>query len=102
MNGGRQGWLVWDDRDRLGLATLSTSDGFVAAFPTKREAAADAVRRYKNWLLSSQARVQDLVPLLAYHDLACWCPVGEPCHADVLLALANEGSSSSLSKAGSA
>jgi len=24
------------------------------------------------------------------HDLACWCPVdGEPCHADVLLELAN-------------
>ena len=23
------------------------------------------------------------------HDLACWCPVGQPCHADVLLKLAN-------------
>ena len=22
-------------------------------------------------------------------DLACWCPPGQPCHADVLLALAN-------------
>lgn len=22
-------------------------------------------------------------------DLACWCPLDEPCHADVLLALAN-------------
>lgn len=22
-------------------------------------------------------------------DLACWCPVGKPCHADVLLELAN-------------
>ena len=26
---------------------------------------------------------------LAGHDLACWCPLGQPCHADVLLALAN-------------
>jgi hypothetical protein len=24
-------------------------------------------------------------------DLACWCPLSEPCHADVLLELANEG-----------
>ena len=23
-------------------------------------------------------------------DLACWCPLGQPCHADVLLELANE------------
>ena len=24
-------------------------------------------------------------------NLACWCPIGSPCHADVLLAMANEG-----------
>lgn len=23
-------------------------------------------------------------------DLACWCPLDQPCHADVLLLLANE------------
>lgn len=23
-------------------------------------------------------------------DLACWCPLDQPCHADVLLKLANE------------
>jgi hypothetical protein len=26
---------------------------------------------------------------LAGKDLACWCPLDQPCHADVLLALAN-------------
>ena len=24
-------------------------------------------------------------------DLACWCPLDQPCHADVLLELANSG-----------
>lgn len=24
-------------------------------------------------------------------DLACWCPLDQPCHADVLLAIANPG-----------
>jgi hypothetical protein len=24
-------------------------------------------------------------------DLACWCPLNQPCHADVLLELANPG-----------
>jgi len=23
-------------------------------------------------------------------DLACWCPMGQPCHADILLELANK------------
>lgn len=24
------------------------------------------------------------------HDLACWCPLDQPCHADVLLRWANQ------------
>ena len=30
-----------------------------------------------------------LAPLRG-HNLACWCKLDEPCHADVLLRLANE------------
>lgn len=26
---------------------------------------------------------------LSKHDLACWCPLTSPCHADILLRLAN-------------
>ena len=29
------------------------------------------------------------VTTLAGHDLACWCPLDQPCHADVLLELSN-------------
>ena len=29
------------------------------------------------------------LPELRGHDLACWCPLGVECHADVLLAWAN-------------
>lgn len=28
--------------------------------------------------------------VLAGHDLACWCPLDQPCHADVLLRIAND------------
>lgn len=31
---------------------------------------------------------------LAGKDLACWCPLNKPCHADVLLELANEAGQS--------
>lgn len=33
----------------------------------------------------------DLVEMLRGKNLACWCKPGEPCHADVLLRLANGG-----------
>jgi hypothetical protein len=37
------------------------------------------------WVLEQHASLDKLVGL----DLGCWCPLDEPCHADVLLALAN-------------
>lgn len=38
-------------------------------------------------LLKSQP---DALAPLRGKDLACWCRIGEPCHADVLLKAANE------------
>lgn len=32
---------------------------------------------------------RDVQQALAGRDLACWCPTAEPCHADVLLEIAN-------------
>lgn len=46
-----------------------------------------------NWSLvrfaAEVAVLLDLEPLRG-KDLACWCKPGEPCHADVLLELANQ------------
>ena len=33
----------------------------------------------------------EAVASLRGRDLACWCPLDQPCHADVLLELANRG-----------
>ena len=50
---------------------------------------ADAVALYRADLLAQLTRgACDLTPLRG-HDLACWCPLDQPCHADVLLELAN-------------
>jgi hypothetical protein len=32
---------------------------------------------------------QDIREQLRGKDLACWCPLNQPCHADVLLEIAN-------------
>ena len=52
---------------------------------------AEAVRRFEQELLQMPhaARERFLAPLRG-KDLWCYCPLGEPCHADVLLRWANE------------
>lgn len=63
------------------------------------EAAADAVEYYRLWLIEGTDYVSetpnpppdedDIRRELRGHDLACWCAPGQPCHADVLLEIAN-------------
>lgn len=38
---------------------------------------------------AARAAILDALPRLRGKNLACWCRPGEPCHADVLLELAN-------------
>lgn len=59
------------DRDNAG--TLTLTDPAMAAFLFRRY-----VEHYK----------VDLTELRGL-DLACWCPLDQPCHGDVLLELAN-------------
>lgn len=53
---------------------------------------AEAVRRYRQDLLAGRlaVTVEDVQQELRGRDLACYCPLDGPCHADVLLAIANE------------
>ena len=64
---------------------------FVGHFSTKLSATRQAVDLYAlhtgpmgNFEIES-----DELDVLRGHDLACWCPLDQPCHADVLLELAN-------------
>lgn len=52
-----------------------------------------AARDFELWLevtVEGQAVASFARMLLRGKDLACWCPLDEPCHADVLLRVANE------------
>lgn len=57
-----------------------------------------AARAYYNWITDCLIRrdmhgppptLEEIRRELRGKDLACWCPLDEPCHADVLLDLAN-------------
>lgn len=72
---------------------------------TDQEARQVCVDAFRTWLTGSGAvedwgpgpdeehrrRYLASLPELAGHDLACWCPLDGPCHADVLLDLADDG-----------
>lgn len=65
--------------------------GSVWRFPNRPEAIAGSIKLYRAWLdLPGQASLRARIPLLRGRDLACFCPAGQPCHADVLLELANQ------------
>lgn len=51
--------------------------------------AEEAVESYRNSLLADPDYVAALTAELGGRDLACYCPVGAPCHGDVLLAIVN-------------
>ena len=53
---------------------------------------AEAVRHYRDDLFAGRlaVTVEDVRRELRGRDLACYCPRDEPCHADVLLDVANE------------
>jgi hypothetical protein len=52
---------------------------------------AESVRRYRDDLLAGRLAitVADVECELGGRDLACYCPLDAPCHADVLLEIAN-------------
>ena len=49
----------------------------------------EAVEKYRAYVLSEPGMLTEVRRWLVGADLMCWCRIGEPCHADVLLALAN-------------
>ncbi|MEM1207737.1 MAG: DUF4326 domain-containing protein [Planctomycetota bacterium] len=49
----------------------------------------EAVRLYREYLARQPKLVERIKRELKGKDLACWCPLDQPCHADVLLEVAN-------------
>ncbi|MCP2265546.1 DUF4326 domain-containing protein [Promicromonospora thailandica] len=59
---------------------------------TRGEALANAVRCYRLRVTNPKSYAwEEIRAELAGRDLACWCPLDQPCHADVLLEIANGG-----------
>jgi hypothetical protein len=73
-------WTVANAR----LAGFGGSDGHLRAM---------AVSLFRNGCarcLPAVAGIMERVDELRGKNLACWCPLDQPCHADVLLEIANQ------------
>jgi hypothetical protein len=77
-------WIIW------GL------EGFPRGYPDHVTGfnQSDVVELYERWILGEYrwmaiAQPPDITPLIG-KDLACWCPLDKPCHADVLIKLLTE------------
>ena len=49
------------------------------------------VKKYRQMLEYHYPIKRQMIEELRGKNLACWCPLDQPCHADVLLELANGG-----------
>jgi hypothetical protein len=54
-------------------------------YPVEQYGLDESLRRYEADLAGRAAEVR---ADLGGKDLACWCPLDQPCHADILLAVA--------------
>jgi len=56
---------------------------------TSPEGRAAAVEAFRLWVTAHPDYATAVRAELAGKALACWCPLTKPCHADVLLSIAN-------------
>lgn len=87
---GQDGWCVQLPDD--GGTTVGFGPHVCPGGTTRLAAAQEAVRLYAEteveYELGSLTRA-DIRTELAGKNLSCWCPLDQPCHADVLLEVAN-------------
>ena len=83
-----KGWRMPENAVYVGRPTKWGNPYLISDGHTRQE----AVDLYRGYWQSELALCSDNYADLEFlrgKDLACWCPLDQPCHADVLLELAN-------------
>lgn len=83
-----KGWRMPKDAVYVGRPTKWGNPCIPLATGRTRQ---DAVEVFRHCLNDPTYKIgkDDVIRELRGKDLACWCPIGMPCHADVLLEIAN-------------
>jgi hypothetical protein len=89
----------WEHEGRLGKTSgqhhaFVHPDKTITSHLVQDATREQAVAMYRRFLAQRPSLAEAVRTELAGRDLMCWCPPDEPCHADVLLELANGPASS--------
>lgn len=92
-----KGWRMPPNTVYVGRPSVFSNPFKVTAYRSLVE----CVQRFRSMMKGeydncAQYRIKRLAIMESLHrikgkDLCCWCPLDQPCHADVLLEIANEG-----------
>lgn len=83
--------VVRRDGSHPWVVMSSWRDHILGAHETKDDAVAQSIEVYRIQVGGTVPDEDTIRTELAGRDLACWCATYEPCHADVLLEIANGG-----------
>lgn len=88
-------FVIWRVECSMGGMCWTVTDGRIRVphISSKREAATHAIGLYAlhTGPLGCYEFDAGAVEQLRGYDLACWCPLDMPCHADVLIDLLSQG-----------
>lgn len=73
----------------LRFTFMEAFEGYQDETYTTLRTAAEVVEWHRWYLSTDEEWARKFLAPLRGKDLACWCPLDQPCHADVLLELAN-------------
>lgn len=79
------------ERESAWEFTVRTDTSIIGTFEAEHSARYWAAMSYRAWWSERPVSNEEIREHLAGRDLACWCPLDAPCHADVLLEIANRG-----------
>ena len=81
----RKGFRLADQAPGETVVIVARPHKWGNPYPVKEHGRDEAIRLYREWLPTSGLDPREL----AGCHLACWCPLDQACHADVLLEIAN-------------
>lgn len=92
-----KGWSVQAEAERLGCSVddivyVGRGSRWGNPFPVSKFGIRLSMKAYKNRMIGMEriGVLESFLSPLRGKNLMCWCPLDRPCHADVLLGLANQ------------
>lgn len=79
-----KGWKMPPNTVYVGRPTVCGNP-----FEIGKDGRNEVLRKYREWLKDRLEENPEFLEPLRGKNLACWCPLDQPCHVDILLEFLN-------------